>query len=139
MLTMSTPLRRWLSILLLIWLPLQFSWAAAASQCRHEEGQAAQHLGHHLHLHKKAPADEPDSKKEAGAKVAVDADCAHCHLSSMQSIAASPLHMAGETGQAPVPDLPDRYRSHVPSGPERPQRPLAARFGETAFFLNIHR
>ena len=44
-------MRRWLSILMLTLLPLQFSWAAVAAYCGHETGQHAEHLGHHEHQH----------------------------------------------------------------------------------------
>ncbi|MBU0601652.1 MAG: hypothetical protein KKD25_04520 [Gammaproteobacteria bacterium] len=44
-------MRRWLSILLLVFLPFQFTWAAAAGYCQHETGAAAQHFGHHDHKH----------------------------------------------------------------------------------------
>ena len=42
-------MRRWLSILLLVFLPFQFSWAAVAGYCQHEADAASQHFGHHEH------------------------------------------------------------------------------------------
>ena len=47
-------MRKWLAIVLLVFLPLQFSWAAVASYCQHETGAAAKHFGHHAHQHKAA-------------------------------------------------------------------------------------
>lgn len=44
-------MRRWFSILLLVLLPIQFSWAAAAAYCEHESGARADHFGHHEHDH----------------------------------------------------------------------------------------
>jgi hypothetical protein len=40
-------MRRWLSILILVFLPFQFTWAAVGGYCQHETGAAAQHFGHH--------------------------------------------------------------------------------------------
>ena len=45
----SRAMRRWLAILLLVCLPLQFSWAAVADYCMHESGETADHVGHHDH------------------------------------------------------------------------------------------
>jgi hypothetical protein len=44
-------MRRWLAILMLALLPLQFGWAAVAVYCGHESDPQAQHLGHHEHQH----------------------------------------------------------------------------------------
>ena len=44
-------MRKVLAILLISLLSLQASWAAAASYCRHEQGAAARHFGHHEHQH----------------------------------------------------------------------------------------
>jgi len=43
-------MRRWIAILLMIVLPLQLSWAVAASYCQDEQGMGVQHFGHHAHL-----------------------------------------------------------------------------------------
>jgi hypothetical protein len=42
-------MRRWIAILLMTVLPLQLSWAVAASYCQDELGAGAQHFGHHVH------------------------------------------------------------------------------------------
>nr|ART41037.1 L611 [uncultured bacterium] len=66
-------MRRWLSILLLVFLPFQFSWAAVAGYCQHETGAAAQHFGHHDHQHQAAAEQEgaPDAKPWMVASAAI--------------------------------------------------------------------
>ena len=70
-------MRKWLAIFLLVFMPLQLSWAAVASYCQHETGAAAKHVGHHDHQHKAADGKEtaPDPTKTGGG----DPDCASCH------------------------------------------------------------
>ncbi len=45
-------MRRWLAIFLLVFIPLQFTWAAASAYSQHENWDAANHFGHHAHEHK---------------------------------------------------------------------------------------
>ena len=48
----SRPMRRWLFIFLLLVLPFQMVWAAAAPYCAHEVNPSAKkHFGHHEHKH----------------------------------------------------------------------------------------
>ena len=78
------PMRRWLSILLLVFLPFQFSWAAVAGYCQHETDASSQHFGHHDHKHH-ADADRdgiPDSKLTSG----IDNDCGTCHAGCLVAI-----------------------------------------------------
>ena len=44
-------MRRWLTVFLLILLPLQLSWAVAATYCAQEADPAVNHVGHHEHRH----------------------------------------------------------------------------------------
>lgn len=73
-------MRRLLLIVLMCVLPLQWSWAAAASICEHEEelAAAAVHLGHHAHEHQ-APAAQPDSEALDGKMLGDHPDCQSCH------------------------------------------------------------
>ena len=87
-------MRRWLTLLLLVMLPLQFTWAAAAAYCQHEQVPSVRHLGHHEHEHQgaqgahQAKAVDPDAAK--AAMVFGDSDCGYCQLS-----AAKPLQVQG--------------------------------------------
>ncbi len=69
-------MRKCLAIFLLVFMPLQLSWAAVASYCQHETGASAKHFGHHDHQHKAADGRDaaPDAKTGGG-----DPDCASCH------------------------------------------------------------
>src|SRR6218665_1153099 len=79
-------MQRIVLVFLLLLLPVQWTWAAAASICRHESGIHAQHFGHHEHRHDHqagttASANSPDLAKaqnDSGAG-GVHADCGTCH------------------------------------------------------------
>lgn len=115
-------MRRFVLIVVLLLLPFQWAWAAASAYCVHEPSTAASHWGHHEHKCRDAHA--KDGK--AGSKAAVDADCSVCHLGAMPWLDFAQL--------PPVLDVPQpvvriehhgAFRSYVPSGPERPDKPLA--------------
>lgn len=87
-------MRRWLAVLLLVFLPLQFTWAAVAGYCQHETGTAAQHFGHHEHQHQSDGADPSDAKALGGS---IDDDCIACHAScvaALTSVVLPPLVIA---------------------------------------------
>ncbi|TMS59770.1 cobalt-zinc-cadmium resistance protein [Imbroritus primus] len=70
-------MRRLLAIFLLLLLPLQTVWAAAAPYCQHEKVPSTFHLGHHTHLHQvDLPGEDTDSNAPAGT---ADIDCHACH------------------------------------------------------------
>ncbi|RZL47741.1 MAG: cobalt-zinc-cadmium resistance protein [Variovorax sp.] len=76
---------RWLLIVLMVLLPAQFSWAAAAPYCAHESNPISFHVGHHAHVHQDASAEAQHTasapEKEASkSPVASDhSDCHYCH------------------------------------------------------------
>ena len=77
---------RWLLLLFVCVLPLQFAWSASAVYCKHESAPAASHFGHHAHVHQGA-----DGQKAAGLEDPVGAavqlahfDCSYCHASAAQ-------------------------------------------------------
>ncbi len=52
---------KFIAIALLFLIPLQFSWAVASQYCdHHEQGQAAQHFGHHTDQHDNHEHAQPD-------------------------------------------------------------------------------
>jgi hypothetical protein len=127
--------RRFLAIVLLALLPLQFSWAAVASYCGHEEQAGATHFGHHEHQHHAdAGADAegivgPDTTADAPGDMApgaMDLDCNHCHgYCSVMLTLPSGLPGALST-EAPCATLDEAGGAHAPTRPERPQwLPLA--------------
>ena len=113
--------------LLLLVLPLQFSWAAAARYCSHAAGQpVAMHLGHHVHaaatLQAGADAQAGDDQSKA-AQPAAGEECGTCHLGC-----GTPLPTADAQALPPVAPaaawvpLGLHYRSHIPAMPDRPDR-----------------
>lgn len=113
-------MRRWLSILLLVFMPFQFSWAAVATYCEHESGTRAQHFGHHEHQHLQQ-ADEPSeaSKSKPGGTLDV-VDC-HFHCQCMADLPASmPMPTVIGVSEATTWTRADAI-APVLSRPERPQ------------------
>ncbi len=114
-------MKRYLIIFLLIFLPLQFTWAAVKSYCAHENGNAAQHVGHHEHQHKAEKA-EPSVLDPANFNLA-DPDCAACHTGCTSSAGVC-------ITSSQFPNLSNQalnevdYLAHLPSPlPTRPERP----------------
>lgn len=76
---------RWLLIVLMVLLPAQFSWAAAAPYCAHESDPTSFHIGHHAHVHRGSSADAqqtpaaPDEETSKGALGSDHSDCHCCH------------------------------------------------------------
>ncbi len=115
-------------ILLMIAIPFQFSWAAAAVYCQHEQGGS--HFGHHGHQHQSpssggadqaaAQADKHADKKADSKPNKVHSDCESCHLFSHASVlpAAPPQPHAGAYGH-PLPAAAG-FLSHIPAPPKRP-------------------
>ncbi len=143
-------MRRWLTVFLLILLPLQLSWAVAATYCAHEADPAASHVGHHQHRHEadpagpadvadaadpaghaspdlKAKADDASSVERKGGETAadkaltcVDDDCSFCHLGHTQPVASTPLVLPAMAGPADTGSATDAWTSR---GPDRRERP----------------
>ena len=128
-------MRRVIFVLLLLILPIQFSWSAASGYCRHETGVAAEHFGHHEHRHNAARGDLAKDTKSTATDSA-DNDCSVCHLSAAPSIIAAPYQVEVRTRYSPEFLYQLSYRSHIPPGLERPDRRLAARFGESVFSIS---
>jgi len=127
--------RRFLAILLLAMLPLQFSWAAVATYCGHETQAGAEHFGHHEHEHHHGVGGDAEAAAdlEATADVqgdnapsAMDLDCGHCH--GYCSVMLTPTSgVPGKLSTAfPSAAIDEAGGAHAPTRPERPQwLPLA--------------
>lgn len=119
-------MRRWLLILFIAILPLQFSWAAVASYCTHEEPPAqSQHFGHHDHAAHShgAKADDADAKAktDGGSSTAAKVDCSHCHGGCAVTFNL-PAGLVPHAVEHTLPTLGDApCAEHVPAQPERPQ------------------
>lgn len=76
----------------MLFLPLQWSFAAVAEYCLHESDAAAQkHVGHHPHEHHDQSKDQSDT----GKGKLQHADCATClgHIAYIEPAAAASVHM----------------------------------------------
>ena len=113
-------MRRWLSILLLGFMPFQFSWAAVATYCEHESGTRAKHFGHHEHEHQQ-PAGESGGAAEVKLVGALDvADC-HFHCPCAVDLPAVPVMPMVTGSQAPTDWTVADGIGPALSRPERPQ------------------
>jgi hypothetical protein len=125
-------MRRWLLTLLLCVLPVQLVWAAGAPYCAHEsDGAAKRHFGHHEHQHTSstgAALGENDPRPASAHHL----DCEACHFGCSMTLPSAEM-VIGSLATPPVnASAEPAGTSHIPSGPERPDRtepPAAARFG----------
>lgn len=116
----SAPMRRWLVVFLLLVLPFQFTWAAAAPYCAHETAAAAsKHPGHHQHVHHDG-SDAMNAGDEGDSTGVKHTDCASCHAGSAATLPLSSTALAAAPRDGVCGHSPPRYRSHTPRGPERP-------------------
>jgi len=122
-------MQRIVLVLLLMLLPVQWTWAAAASICRHETSIHANHFGHHEHRHDHTTsvtlsvdvADDIQGQSDSG----VHADCATCHA-AVPGLMMPPAIVLGE--QSPLLALTPYQRSVTTGVPERLIRPPHVRF-----------
>ena len=123
-------MRRFVAILLLMVLSVQFSWAAAASYCEHEQDATPQHIGHHEHQHSqaepegdKSPVDAPDADGSTKAEKAAGAhaDCAYCHLSAAKNLSTLTIGLPCSTASSPALAATAVVESHLLDRIERPK------------------
>lgn len=105
-------MRRWLAIFLLVLLPLQAVWAAAAPYCEHEENPTAMHVGHHIHEHQ---ASQADDQEPSSTGLADHADCHICH-----GVAAAVPALAGAAAVADHGDAAPAWLQALPRPPVFP-------------------
>jgi hypothetical protein len=116
--------KKLLLIFLFLTLPIQYSWAAAAVYCQHDQSHSS-HFGHHSHHHQ-AQSDKLEKSDSKNKLLKVDNDCGYCHLSCHalpQSVSPNldlPNVSLPHIAQAPP------FTSFFPEGPKRPIRALVA-------------
>jgi hypothetical protein len=108
------PVKKLFFIFLLIMLPLQSSWAAAASYCQHEQTSTT-HFGHHSHQH-----ELQDISGDASKSASAHSDCGYCHLFCQASFSTAPFNMMLPSGPVQLAATPFHFSSHIPEGPKRP-------------------
>ena len=118
-------MRRFVLLFLMLILPLQWSWAAVASVCRHETGSAAQYLGHHDHEHAAVLNDTTaDTTTDTdGVNVWFDADCCSYHGLSLAGQISVPAAHAVCNGSVLLGYSAHSKPDHVPDQPQRPPLP----------------
>lgn len=110
-------MRRWLVLLFVVLLPLQFAWSAASAYCQHETSERqSHHFGHHFHTHK------AEAKQSTASKLMADSDCATCHATGTPAIAMKCDTLDFSTASAPaiLVAMP-RFSSALARAPDRPQ------------------
>ncbi len=117
-------MRRWLILLLLTVLPLQFASAAVASYCLHESEVAARHFGHHQHKHHagagQASFEQADGHKVGGSAGLDDADCEYCHLGAAHPLLQDFSKTAGVLDAVPSTREVLSFGTRDPDALDRP-------------------
>ena len=124
-------MRRFVALLLLVLLPLQAIWAAAAPYFQHEAEGASHHIGHHQPEHAHAPAvDATDSHGTPGdpggdAASGTHTDCHVCHGGTALAHEVR-LSQVVQTTTLPVPTLVAGLPAPPAERPDRPSWPALA-------------
>ena len=118
---MIRTVKKLLLIFLLLALPFQYSWAAAAAYCQHEEAHAS-HFGHHSHHH----VAQAETADEQGKLAKFDNDCGYCHLSCQATPLTAVVNLNMPEATAPPVGKASPFSSHFPESPRRPDRALVA-------------
>ena len=105
-------MRRALLVCLMLMLPLQWGWAAAAAICKHE-ASGPSHFGHHEHKHDQhsASAVQPDG---------TDTDCATCHGTGVPALMVGAALTLPALVSPPPATAPQRWVQRAPDNPLRP-------------------
>ncbi|MDB5828482.1 MAG: czcI [Variovorax sp.] len=113
-------MRRYLLVFLMLLLPLQSVWSAAATICAHEQTQAGErHFGHHEAHHATNGATD-----DANASGASDAD--HHHVLNVHPVShAAPLALPMAQATRHIPAVSDPYPSAHIASLERPPKTSA--------------
>lgn len=113
--------RRWLTLFLVVFLPLQLATASVAAYCLHETGPSVDHIGHHQDANKAASADAAadtnDGDNPAGK---ADVQCEYCHFACAQTLVAQLAAWTPVSSSVPIDTLPIAFHSSDPSALDRP-------------------
>ena len=112
-------MKRLLMILMMVVLPFQLSWAAAAAYCQHENSPVSSHFGHHVHKHAINAADAKTDKSPS--KLTSDDDCTVCHLGGAGIASMAFLSLAIEATNTDQEFTVNHLQP--PPRPKRPERP----------------
>ena len=115
-------MHRLLAIFLLLLLPLQFGFAAAAEYCEGSKADRGHHFGHHAH----PSASKADTKHDGGSPKSSKPECGFCMLACAHAqVSDVAFAMPEEVRCFPVAD-PPQPEERIPPGLERPPRSVIA-------------
>lgn len=123
-------MRRLFIVFLMLLLPFQSVWSAAATVCSHEKTQVGErHFGHH-EAHHEAQALADASADDAGAGNATSpsnaSDTDHHHALNVHPVPHAPsLAMPTIPATRHIPAVSDSYPSALVASLERPPKPAA--------------
>ena len=110
-------IQRLVIVLFALILPLQAAWGAASVYCKHEQGTATQHFGHHAHQHQAADQDDSGSSPSSN----FHADCGFCHLGGV-GVVTSSLDVPWSASASPAVSPENNFLLSIfLEGPERPK------------------
>ena len=116
-------MRRWVLMVMLLVLPFQLVWGAAAPYCAHEASASVDpHFGHHEHQHgADAPGDASSEHSASKLPGGNDLDCGLCHGACCGLLA--PRDTLPATGVAAPPQMQPQagLPTALQSPPDRPQ------------------
>jgi hypothetical protein len=115
-------MRRFISVVLIFVLTLQFAWAATARYCDHEYVSGSSHFGHHTHEHlgqSTANASGNGTQYTGG-----DMDCGTCHLGIGTAFMAMLSVSMAESKETFFSGTAHRIKSASSDIPYRPNWPL---------------
>lgn len=117
-------MRRCALLLLMLVLPVQLIWAAAAPYCGHETGRTPdKHFGHHEHRHQVAGEGVQQAHDDSSALGGSShLDCESCHLGCSVTLPTPSMQINELLPQALLVPDDAKFASHIPFGPERPDR-----------------
>lgn len=110
-------LRRVVLLLMITLLPFQMSWAMAGAYCEHESGKAAQHFGHHDHVHTAPDSDKSDTK----VKFKLDLDCSFHSHAAFQGVTTDGISLSAVMNSAVLNATASFLNPHTIF--DRPERP----------------
>jgi hypothetical protein len=115
-------MRRFVLVCMLMLLPLQWSWAAAAWYGAHAGDEATTAWDQSS----PTPADAAPADGKAAPDAGTTGDDPCCHLDDPQWVDTLPAAMAPQQAAPPRFEYFVPTSSHIPAGPERPDRSFAA-------------
>lgn len=115
----NATMRSWLLVVLMMWMPLQLSWAATGSYCAHDQDATVQHLGHHAHQHQSA--EDAAANQSAAGTVSPDLDCGTCHASCSMVLHAMPSSGCVQASSVVLPRPLPWSESLLIDRPDRPR------------------